>query len=393
MAIKLPETKVLNRDQLRAQYMAQHKTFTRKVEVAVLDLIAHHRSSYEALLFKGWWDDIQRFIESRQPNGTPYDDIVRQEREQQRTDYDRERRAKERMSYLSRYTTLPEWRWKGDARPGLDFPDHHEWEAWLDNLERPAFKVEFLPTAKADLKRRAKEYVDSVARQFAHKTVDKVIDILLAKGRQYECHLDKGHFTFDGFEGDIRITFADQTGFRTHVIVKDNTSVLGNPYVQYPLTFHEIVGQAGEEPVAMLSQEEVFERFRVKRWEAPKKVKKPWSNVKVGDLVQTNTLSMCMVLGIRGTLVTVFNPNTGESKIDGSAIKTVLARTRVENWNDRVGYKLRIEPHQGKEYTVQLSEEEMSRIRQMPYGLRKDTETRKACLSEAMQLWHSQFGG
>lgn len=109
-------------------------------------------------------------------------------------------------------------------------------------MDRPAFKVEFLPTAEADLKRRAKKYVDAVAQQFAHKTVDKVIDILLVKGGQYECLLDKGHFTFDGFEADIRITFPDQTGFRTHVIVKDNTSVLGNPYVQYALTFHEIVG-------------------------------------------------------------------------------------------------------------------------------------------------------
>lgn len=141
----------------------------------------------------------------------------------------------------------------------------------------------------------------------------------------------------------------------------------------------------------MLSQEQTFERFQVKPWEAPKKVKKPWSNVKVGDLVQTETLSMCMILGIRGTLATVFCPTTGESKIDGTAIKTVLARTRVENWNDRVRYQLRVEPHQGEAYTIQLSEEEMGRIRQMPYGLRKDTETRKACLSEAMQRWQSQF--
>lgn len=87
MAIKLPETKVFTRDQLRAQYMAQQKTFTKKVEDAVLDLSAHHRPRYESLLFKGWWDDIQRFIESRQPNGTPFDKIVAAEREGHRTDY------------------------------------------------------------------------------------------------------------------------------------------------------------------------------------------------------------------------------------------------------------------------------------------------------------------
>ncbi len=392
MAIMLPEIKVFTRDQLRAQYMEQHQTFTKKVKDAVLELIAHHRASYEALLFKRWWDDIQRFIETRQPNETPYDGILRRKQEQQRVEYEMEIRVKERMSYLSCYTTLPERRWQGDARPGIDFSDHHEWQAWLNNLNRPAFSVDFLPTAKRDLKRRAKEYVDAVAQKFAHKTVNKVIDILLAKGGSYKCHLDKGRFNFDGFEGDIRIRFPDQTGFRTHVIVKDNRSVLGNPYAQYPLTFHEIVGETGEEPVAMLSQEQVFERFGVKPWEAPKKVKKPWNNVKVGDLVQTETLSICMVLGIRGTTATVFHPTKGESKIDGSAIKTVLARTRVENWNDRVRYQLRVEPHQGKAYTAQLSEEDMDRIRNMPYGLRKDTETRKACLPDALRQWQAHQG-
>ena len=54
MAIKLPETKILTCDELRAEYMTQHRTFTQKVEDAVLDLIAYHRQDYEALVFKNW---------------------------------------------------------------------------------------------------------------------------------------------------------------------------------------------------------------------------------------------------------------------------------------------------------------------------------------------------
>lgn len=387
MAIYLPQVKVLTRDEHRALFMAQHRKFAKKVEDAVLALIAHHRSNYEQMLFKGWRDDIERFLENRRPNETPYDDITRKKRNKERVDFELDRRAKERMAYLSRYTTLPDRRWGNDARLGIDFTDYDEWERWLDNLERPAFTVKFLSTANADLKRRAKKYVDAIAKVFADKTVDKVIDILVAKGDKYTCHLNKGHFTFTGFEGDIRITFPDKTGFRTHVIVKDNMSVLGNPYVQYPLTFHEIIGKTGEEPVAMLSQEMVFERFGVKTWEAPKRVKKPWINVKAGDLVQTEALSVCMVLGIRGMIATVYHPSEGENKIDGSEIKAILARTIVDNWNDRDRYKLQVEPHEGKSYSVQVSAEAMGRIRNMPFGLRKDTETRKACLSDALRQW------
>ncbi len=387
MAIRLPEEKVLTRDELRAHFMSQHKGLTKKVEDAVLGLIAHHRPNYEKRLFDLWWEDINNYLETRQPNGTPYDDIARLAQAHERVNYRWESQARERMDYLSRYTTFPARRWKDDARPGIDFTDYHQWQAWLDNLERPAFPVAFLSTAEADLKRRAKEYVDAVASQFARKTVDKVIDIVLAKGDKYDCHLDVGEFTFDGFEGDIRITFHDGTGFRTHVIVKDNTSVLGNPYVQYPLTFHDVVSQPSGEAAAMLSQESVYDRFGVKPWTAPKRRKKPWLNVKAGDLVQAETLGLCIVLGVRGTMATVYHHSTGENKVDGSEVQAILARTRIDDRGNRGHIQLLVHPHEGKEYKVQVPEGDMTRLRGMSYGLRRDTEIRKACLLGILRGW------
>ena len=176
-------------------------------------------------------------------------------------------------------------------------------------------------------------------------------DILIAKNGDYVCEL-KGQFSIGVLEGDLYINFPDKTGFRTHIILKTNYSVLGNPYFQYPLTFHDVISETGGKPEAMLSEEEICKALGVPKWEAPAKQKKPWNTVKIGDVVLVNKKTFvcrALVLGTRGTTANVHYLDGVEEKIDGTEITKVLARTTCDTWHE---HHVRVEPFDGKVFKV-----------------------------------------
>lgn len=164
-------------------------------------------------------------------------------------------------------------------------------EEWEDaGAERKPFRVRL----KTNAEELATEYAEAVADRlmsvFAYKATSKVLPVL-KRNRTYYAGLQKCLFGPAGIEADVRITMPDTRSFVMHVIIKSNTSSLGNPFFQYPLTYHEVYGGVGEPPVKSMSQADLEKMFDVKdedRWEpvivAPKRPR--WSAAKTGDVVK-----------------------------------------------------------------------------------------------------------
>ena len=392
MTITLPKHTVATRDELRDQYIERHKEFLIRVERSIDMLCRHHRTAYEKYLFQSQKAAIQKFIDERTPNATAYDYCLAPHRtwiDSVKADHDVDRYhrlreleadAKRWMEYIANYTTHPRVHGgyeRSKPRP-FDFKDYQSYRSWHEDSTRPNFNVKWRRTANATIKAEVKRKVDDIVGVFIHKTLDKVADILIAKG-EYECELKTGCFGSGSFEGDLSISFADGTSFRTHVILKTNYTAYGDPYAQYPLTFHDIVAETGNTSIAMTSQDGVHTLFGVPKWTEPKKQKKPWSIVTIGDVLRTRTMSKCICLSTRGNLATVFRPGKGETQLTPDDIVAVLARTT------RVKACVRVEPFEGQAFTIEAGDSVTRQFGQYAYGIKVDNAMRKACAREILK--------
>jgi len=393
MAITIPAPRIKTAEEERNAFIALHRSFVVQIKDAIEKLCKHHRKQFEEHLFANEKLKIQRYMDQRKPNETAYDYSL-ERRHVGLCESERKKEAREYLEHIAKYTTHPRFGFQrqrndplyGNEARSCDFTDHGKYRDWLENKDRPKFTVQWMPDADKRIKAEVKQYVNHVIRMFGKKTVEKVIDILVAKDGKYKCKLEYGSFYAGAFEGDITVSFPNGTGFRTHVIVKTNYSYLGNAYTQYPLTFHNVVSETGATPIAMLSQEEVQKSMGVKPWVVPTKQKKPWTAVQVGDLVRTETMSVCMVVGTRGSDATVFHPDTGDARIHGSEIKEIFARTKPNNWSGAIPF-LRVTPHEGKAFELSVSTDEAKRVTSMSYGIKQDTEIRKLCLPGLLRSW------
>lgn len=399
MPIKLPKLPILTSDELREQFVAQHEKVVAGVRKAIEDLCAHHRQAYADYLYGRRLSHIQSFLDKRKSNELFCEGVAKQMREEDRIiaslsggrhhrSYkylqDLKDSAEESIRWIRQYTNHPTGKEDMEKADGVSYFEYQKaldrYAEWMRNENRPDFVVVWLDEGKDKIKAEVEEVVEQAVQSFVRKTIHKVVDILVAKGK-YVCELQKGGFDSGMFEGDILITFPDGTGFRTHVILKTNYSVNGKPYSQYPLTFHEVVTESGGKPAAMLSEDEICKAMGVSKWEAPKKQKKPWDTVKLGDIVCANYKFPVLVLGIRGNVATIYHPNLGEEKIQGSEIKAILARTRGESF--LAPYYVRVDPFDGAVFKVNP-----------PAGMvynRMDSENklsnalRKACFEEIVK--------
>jgi hypothetical protein len=396
MPIKLPERPVATRDELRGQYVAQHKEFLARVERSITTLCGHHRIAYEKYLFERRKAEIQPFLDNRKPNETAYDHYLAPHRDylesmQAETDYwrvqrlqDLKQKAEWRMEHVAKYTTHPRLHrsYSNEKCRTFDFEDRSSYQSWLENPNRPNFAVAWSRTADDTIKAEVKKLVDEIVAAFIDKTLDKVADILIAK-KEYGCELKSGSFHSGSFEGDLTISFPDGTSFRTHVILKTNYTAYGNPYAQYPLTFHDVVAETGGIPSAMLSQDEVHNSFGVPKWTEPKKQKKPWSLVKIGDVLRTKTMTKCICLGTRGNMATVFHPDKGEEQVTADDIVAILARTTCDTWKQP--FCVRVEPCESVTFTVETADSVVQQFGKYAYGVKVDNAMRKADVREILK--------
>jgi len=188
-------------------------------------------------------------------------------------------------------TTEPDTR--KDTLPGF-WKDRPAREDWLDNPEsRKNFRVKMRPDAEDVARKRANALAEAILQQFLYKTQRKLWAIL-KRHPQYFAQLVRGSFHDGAIEGDVRLTFPDTKSFVVHLIVKQNHSINGQPFTQYPLTWHDVYGGPDTTPIKQVAQEGVEELFGVAeedRWHpqpyASRKPKGPrFSTLKTNDVVQ-----------------------------------------------------------------------------------------------------------
>lgn len=120
------------------------------------------------------------------------------------------------------------------------------------------------PTYKAACTKEAARVADDMQQQFVYKNSKKLVSILETKGIGLSkepkiLHAQAGRGVF---EGDIRIEFADGSGFsvRNQIVVKRNN--YGTVFNQYPTTFHDVTLPDGK-AMASPSEERMNTVFAV----------------------------------------------------------------------------------------------------------------------------------
>ncbi len=339
MPIKLPNVTHKTVEQLRTERYDQYKPLTKRLRDGIQSICLKHRTVYEGGLYEGMMARLQNFLQKRKPNQTAAE-YYRQQYgigPDYRPEYSRGSLILDKRQWVARDVVY--------VVPLTDHPkkpEGHDWAAievytkWDKNAERPDFEVKMLPGTPAELKRRAKEEFDHIIDAFIHKVTEKVLDILVAHP-EYECELLGGKVVGSSFEGDVILKFGDKTRFRMHVSLKYNQSVLGTPYVQYPLTFHDVVTEANAKGTGMVSENKILEVMGIEPWK-PTKSKKPWDKVAVGDIVELQDGTIVIVVKTRGDRAYFFRQAWGQREGKAEDIKFVHAHTKVR---DEMDYTMR----------------------------------------------------
>lgn len=335
MPIKLPGVTHKTVEQLRSERYDQYKPLTKKLRDGIESICLKHRTEYEGRLYDNMMAKLDHFLKNRKPNQTAFD-FYNQEHgvgPDYRASYSRGSLVLDKRQWVARDVVF--------VVPLTDHPkkpEGHDWAGiekhtkWEKNAERPNFEVKMLPGTPDELKARAKKEFDQIINAFIHKVTEKVLDILVAHP-EYECELIGGKVVGYCFEGDVILKFGGKTRFRMHVSLKYNQSVLGTPYVQYPLTFHDVVTEDNPKGTGMVSENKILEVMGIEPWK-PTKSKKPWDKVSVGDIVELQDGTLVIVVKTRGDRAYFYRQAWGQREGKAEDIKFVHAHTKVRDEMD-----------------------------------------------------------
>lgn len=397
MAIRLSAIEFKTGDELREERAKQHGSLTAKLERCIRDICKHHRKRYEAMLFEQEVARLRWFIDERKPNDTAHSYYTRLW-VREGMDYRGKREAEDQVRAQERFV--------------LDLTDHpqpvpfafsedkdghrrfDEYRAWAENENRPNFAVKERSDARNKMRASVKKFVDTIINDFCRKSRLKLLDILIANP-DYDVKLEFGQFTGGSFEGDVTLMFESGVTFRTHVILKTNYSVCGRPYAQYPLTFHDFVAEPGAKLVAMMSEAEVQDAMGIEPWTPPKKPKRPWTTVKVGDIVELQEGGIALVVGTRKDVVKLYHPERGEWQGTADGLKTIHARTTVrDDWNkaqkdgeDRYKFYMLVETFGGRKEQFFHPNPDNKVLNGMEYGINRDKEARTRAFPLVLEKW------
>jgi hypothetical protein len=151
------------------------------------------------------------------------------------------------------------------------------------------FEVRFRRDHKKIAARLATEYVDGIVKTFVYKVNDKLLDLVLVK-KTYEARLIDGGYSSGVFTADIDVRFPDGTGFKAHLILKHVINQYGTHFVQYPLTFHNVVVKSGAAVKAMVPEDELYREFGIPLWAPPKNqtnLNGRWRKIDAGNVIRT----------------------------------------------------------------------------------------------------------
>lgn len=105
-----------------------------------------------------------------------------------------------------------------------------------DGLQRVAVR----PDAEAVIAQMAEEQVKAQQEAFIEKNLAKVAYIVGAKGNLKSCRVLGSSVSFGAMRGRFRFEFEDGSAFTVENSVRYNVSRYGQPFQQYPLTFHAV---------------------------------------------------------------------------------------------------------------------------------------------------------
>jgi hypothetical protein len=335
MAIKLPNVEHKTVEQLRMERYNQYAPLSLKLQEAIRTICGEHRKAYEDYLYEGMRAKLQRFLDTRLPNETAeeyykrltgWDDKQSTVRGPSAMIWMMIREDVKFVEALTDHRKEPKQRRYNDT-------ELLEWRDWSTNPKRSPFQVQKLSNADQRMRKDAEEFVDNIIHQFVRKVTEKVLDILVANPK-YECKLLSGRFSCGTFEADVIMTFAKKAKFRMHVMLKDNRSVLGTPYVQYPLTFHDVETD-GKKLDKMVPENQILDVMGIKPWK-PTKSKKAWLNLGVGDIVELQDGRIGLVVRTKAPAIHLyFDPKVPvDSGFVVEDIKAIRARTSLSTAYD-----------------------------------------------------------
>lgn len=97
------------------------------------------------------------------------------------------------------------------------------------------------PNAVEILKEQAFKDADELRQMFIVKNLKKIVSVVEGKGdgQMTESRVVNTEVSLQSLEGELYFAFADGSSFRVKNAVVGAISVLGNPFLRFPLTFHD----------------------------------------------------------------------------------------------------------------------------------------------------------
>jgi hypothetical protein len=328
MAIKLAKPK--SRDELRAEYIEQHRAALKGLDRVLRDLTEKHRKEYETRTAERILTGVQTLLADRQPNETLRAMYERKFGRKDQFYYSTVARAEALADKYTDYSTA--------AREG-----QHE---VLDGKRvRLPFEVHMRADADKIAASEAHELVEGIFGTFRDRTADKLVDLMVRRPT-YKAVLTHGAFTGGVLEATITLTFPEgEEGifkrFELRLSLKYNYSVLGNPYVQYPATFHNLVDGNEDATPKATDLDDLYRKFGIEVWKPPVLQKRKWTKVKMGSVVRTVDGRLALVIGSKkGQTKVLFahgaeDPSEGIRLLDADSVSEIVAQITARSGSDQ----------------------------------------------------------
>lgn len=299
MPIKLKIPKAKSTEELRAEHIERHNDVTSRLEKTLRNLIDPHRDQYQKLIADSKVYRVQTYMDKRE-DGQTIEEYCRKQ-----------------------FKESPMWRaYAAEVRDLLrkltDYDDRLTMATWDSRAGKySTFEVNLKKTHKAIAYKLAHPEVEQIIQTFLYRAKDKLVDLMIAYP-DYEAKLISGGFANNLFQGKIDLRFKRpdlddkiETKVSTFIIrfgVKWNTSVYGNPYPQYPFTFHDYVVETTvpdmdnrlyETTPKALSEQSLQNWFKFDAWMPPKQQTSRFKSVGTGSIIvnKTGQIALCIRTG------------------------------------------------------------------------------------------------
>ena len=149
-------------------------------------------------------------------------------------------------------TLSPHDHFAGRNRRTKDYEAAHLVDRLTDHERSSRFLGGHIYTAKPEaelaptIEGLATKEADEIRTAFVHKNYKKIASIIDAKGNYADGEIVGGGINLRGLDGSLRFRFADGSQFVVTNKVVYKVSFKGKPFLQFPLTFHDVVLPSGK---------------------------------------------------------------------------------------------------------------------------------------------------